>query len=1155
MSVTSQLAGKITQHLELPEGYEGYYQTIIGDLSRGLSVAEQARRLGLDPRMEVEAKVTFDLAERVEALVGLPVADRLRELLARHRTELAALMLAEEVALGKFGRLELEAALDQAVRVGLAVVTDGVTVAPIQGVSEVRVKSNADGTRYAAVLFAGPIRSAGGTEAAFTLVLADHVRRTLGLDKYQANSFGDDEVGRFIEELRIYEREVGNFQFRVLDEDVRWTILHLPVEVDGVETDPVEVAVHRGLRRIGTDRVRGGALRVLNDGVIGRSRKLLKLVRDLSISGWEWLAELKGGQQQSSEETRAALSHFEEVISGRPVLSTPGTLGGFRLRYGRCFNTGLAAVGVHPAVVRLLDYAVVVGTQVKMDLPGKAATVQLVDTIEPPIVKLEDGSVVRVAGVSEAERLAGRVHRILHLGDLLISFGDFLENNVALPPSGYVEEWWVQDLAAALEARSISVAALEEELGLPGGRVKSFLREPLRQVPTSREAFKLSEHLGVPLHPRYLYFWDQLPPGEVLFLRSRMESYSLEDSAKAGFPLEERVKRLLERLGVPHQVSGNYILVEGDDAYALIRTLNPGVERPATGWTSTLELLQALSGVVLRRKSSAYVGIRVGRPEKAMMRRMKPPVHVLFPVGVEGGPTRDILQAAEKGQIKVELLDLQCAECGAHTPTSKCVVCGGETRLVRHCPVCGGVVEGELCPRCRVESVAYGQVTIPLKELMARAVEKVGYKPPKLLKGVQGLTNESRVPEPLEKGLLRRKHKLSVYKDGTIRFDSTNAPLTAFRPKDMGVSVAKLRELGYTVDLEGRPLEREDQLVELRVQDVIIPRNAAEHLLAVARFIDEELERLYGQQPFYRLKSIEDLLGQLVVGLAPHTSVGVIGRVVGFTSAQVCFAHPLWHSAKRRDCDGDGDSLMLLMDVLLNFSREFLPAQIGGLMDSPLLLQPIVIPHEVQRQAHNLDVVARYPREFYEATANNPPPDQVAELVETVRRRLKTPRQFKDYLFTHPTVTVHAKQARSIYSTLKTLPEKLEKQIELAEMIMAVDPREVVESVLRTHLLPDIVGNLKAYTSQSFRCKRCGTTHRRLPLKGVCLKCGGTLQPTVSRRSVEKYLDLGLRLAERYGVDPYLRTRLHLVSEELAVLFGPREGTQTQLTDYLTAGS
>ena len=119
-------------------------------------------------------------------------------------------------------------------------VTEGVTIAPLQGISDVKIKNNADGSQYLSVAFAGPIRSAGGTEAALTMLIADHVRKVAGLAKYVANSF-DDETGRFVEELRIYEREVMGFQFKVLDEDVIKCISNLPVELDG-ELSEVEFA-------------------------------------------------------------------------------------------------------------------------------------------------------------------------------------------------------------------------------------------------------------------------------------------------------------------------------------------------------------------------------------------------------------------------------------------------------------------------------------------------------------------------------------------------------------------------------------------------------------------------------------------------------------------------------------------------------------------------------------------------------------------------------------------------------------------------------------------------------------------------------------------------------------------------------------------------
>jgi DNA polymerase II large subunit len=36
--------------------------------------------------------------------------------------------------------------------------------------------------KYLAIYFAGPIRSAGGTEQALILIIGDHIRRRLGLD-------------------------------------------------------------------------------------------------------------------------------------------------------------------------------------------------------------------------------------------------------------------------------------------------------------------------------------------------------------------------------------------------------------------------------------------------------------------------------------------------------------------------------------------------------------------------------------------------------------------------------------------------------------------------------------------------------------------------------------------------------------------------------------------------------------------------------------------------------------------------------------------------------------------------------------------------------------------------------------------------------------
>lgn len=1117
--------------VRMPAFYWRYQQSILKNVNKGYQHALKARRRGIDAADIIEPKIAYDLADRVAKMHNIDIADRLRILLSQTTKEKAALKIAEEIAAGEYGSGDLKTRLDSAVRVSLAVVTEGVTVAPLQGISDVTIKSNVDASQYLSVSFAGPIRSAGGTEAALTMLIADHARKVAGLDRYIANSF-DDETGRFVEELRIYEREVMGFQFKVLDEDVVKCISNLPVELDGVDTDPVEVVGHKNMRRIATDRVRGGTLRVMNDGLIGRSRKLLALVETLNLDGWSWLKELKGAIQTGNDD---AIHHrMSEVITGRPVLSMARRIGGFRLRYGRCYNTGFATVGIHPAVPALLNYAIVVGTQIKMDMPGKASTIALVDTIEPPIVRLDDGRVIQVSTVEQAERIRPHVSKILYLGDMLISYGDFLENNAQLPPASFVEEIWRQQLRSKLP--TMQASDLDRE------RLIQMAENPL-VLPSVDEAFEISKKLGLALHPKYLFYWDSLTVEEVLYLKDRLSSVMR-------LPFDTKLKDILERLGIVHSIMQDQISLDDSNQATSLRRLLGG---PAVVESNNaIEFVNKTSGILVMPKFSSAIAVRVGRPEKAAERKMKPPVHVLFPIGAKGGSTRDILKACKEDSFYTQIANRYCNSCRLPCIGTHCRVCGASAMLRNLCVVCREEVEdGEKCARCGKEGRTYSSVNFPLKFALEQAKKKLGVDPQEPFKGVKSLMSTHRSAEPLEKGILRQKHGLHAFKDGTIRFDATNEPLTHFKPAWISVSIEKLRELGYTHDYLGRDLTSPDQIVELMMQDVIIPRDSAKHLVNAAKYIDEELVKLYDLEPFYSLSSLDGLIGHLIVGLAPHTSVGIVGRIIGFADSQVCLASPIWHSAKRRDCDGDADSVMLIMDAFLNFSYDFLPDKIGGLMDAPLLIQPIVLPYEVQRQAHNIDIASTYSLEFYEATWKQAKAADIADMTETIKNRIGDPRQFFDYGFTHLTNTLVTKEQRSAYSTLNTMEEKLKMQFDTAKLINAVDANEVAAMVLTTHILPDIIGNMRSYSSQTFRCTTCGAKFRRMPLMGKCIDCGCALIQTVTRGAVEKYLGIATDMCKQYKINDYLRSRIESIALELKLIFKEERRTQSSMMEFM----
>jgi DNA polymerase II large subunit len=395
---------------------------------------------------------------------------------------------------------------------------------------------------------------------------------------------------------------------------------------------------------------------------------------------------------------------------------------------------------------------------------------------------------------------------------------------------------------------------------------------------------------------------------------------------------------------------------------------------------------------------------------------------------------------------------------------------------------------------------------------------------------------------------------LYVFKDGTTRYDATDAPLTHFTAKEVGVNIKRLVELGYDTDYHGNKLENENQILELKIQDIIIPEGCGAYLLKVSNFMNELLTKVYGLSPFYKTNSMQDLLGHLVVGLAPHTSVGVIGRIVGFTRTSVCFAHPYWHAAKRRNCDGDEDSIMLALDALVNFSKSFLPSSRGGMMDAPLIIATTIDPQEVDDEAHNLDLMNQYPIEFYRKTLEGTDPKEVESIIEVVSKRLGTPAQYEGFHFSHFTNDITSGARRSSYVLQKTTQAKIRAQLGLAARIRAVDASDVARRVLQTHLMPDLLGCLRAFTSQKFRCVQCNAKYRRVPLIGRCLKCGGKILTTVSKNTVTKYFDLAADIIKNYEVGTMFNERMEMIEQNLKSVFEGKTPVQKRLTEFSVAG-
>ncbi|MBD3304706.1 DNA polymerase II large subunit [Candidatus Woesearchaeota archaeon] len=1182
--------------MQASQEMQKYFDHIQKNIMALHGLAAKARKKGFDPEEEVEVKLAKNMAERVVGLISViapqivdsGVVERIIELEKEHGTLdwRVALKVAEEISQEKFCKFKnQEEAISVGIRAGFTYVTVGVVSAPLEGIATIDFKERMDKRgKYMSLSFAGPIRNAGGTAAAVSMLIADYVRKKFKYDVYDVQ---EEEIKRTYTEMQDYRDRVAPRQYFPDYKEVEFIMKNLPIEVAGEPSEKFEVSNYKDLPRVPTNNLRSGFCLMMTECIPLKAPKLWKQLakwgKDFDMEQWNFIDEFlkmqkeikaKGSvktEKKDDSKIKPDFSYIKDLVAGRPIFTHPLRTGGFRLRYGRSRASGYSTCAVHPATMAVTNNYLATGTQLKIERPSKGTAITSCNTIDGPIVKLKNGKVMKLASIKQVKEVQKEIEEILFLGDFLVSYGDFLDRAHPLIPAGYCEEWWVQELEKATIERfgTLDIEKLAELTEVPADIPEKITANPLTAKISAKTAINISKKLGIPLHPEYTYYWSTITLQQLIDLipfikKARAAKDSSNEIEKLIIPLSKKPKRVLEILGVPHETANNeYIVVHKNHALALVTTLN--VENKNTEELnklldenkekSILHIINMLSEVKLKDKAGIFIGARMGRPEKAKMRKMTGSPHGLFPVGKQGGKFRCFQSALDAGKINSDLPVYYCAKCKKETILLICEECERKTKRRYYCKECK---QWQFEPECKThgENIGYKRQDIDIKKYFNYCLKKLGMRTyPDLIKGVRGTSNRDHTPEHLAKAILRAKHDIFVNKDGTVRYDMTQMPITHFKPAEIATPVAKLKELGYDKDINGKELTEENQVLEIKPQDVILPacdpspdQGADEVLFKTANFIDDVLVNLYGLPPFYKITKPQDIVGHLIVALAPHTSAGMAGRVIGFSKTQGFFAHPYLHAATRRDCDGDEACFVLVLDAFLNFSRKYLPSSRGATMDAPLVLTSVLLPGEVDDMAFQVDIPWKYPLDFYEATQEYKMPWEFK--IKTISNTLGKPEQYEKMGFTHNFDSMNNTVRCSSYKLLPSMKEKLAGQMDLAEKIRAVDQADVARLVIERHFLKDTKGNLRKFSMQSFRCVNCNQIYRRPPLAGKCLKCNGKIIFTISEGSIIKYLQATIDLINNYKVSKYLKQTIELLQKRIEDVFGKEKEKQTGIGEW-----
>jgi len=1154
-----------------------YFENLDREIKKVYDVANLARAKGFDPVDKVEIPLAKTMAEKCVELIatiypqmsGSGIDKRILELEKEFGKldSTVVFKIAEEVAKQKFCKFSsLIQAIDAGIRIGFAYTTLGVVASPIEGYTELKLGKTQDGKEYFKVYFSGPIRSAGTTASCIVLMLIDYLRELFGYAKYDPT---ENEIKRYVTENQDYHERISNLQYFPTEEEIIFLAKNLPIQIAGEPTTTLEVSNYKNLNRVETNYVRGGMCLIFSEGLAQKAAKGFRLLNNakkngIFSTGWDFLKEYieihekRSKLLEQSEEEDKRPTYIRDLVAGRPIYGHPSRSGGFRFRYGRARTSGFSAAAIHPATMGITDDFIAIGTQLKIEKPTKGCAIVSCDTIDGPIVKLINGSVKKLNSVDEARKIYSKTDEVIYLGDILFPFSDVLNRSYNLLKPGYVEEWWDQELKKA------------------GGFVENFFNVALDN------AIEFSKKYSIPLHPKFIFYWTEISKEQFLGLIDWLRNSRFVDG-KIIFPFNktekekfESGKRALELLGVEHEVTLENVVMNKENSRAFL--LNFGLILPSeeVGFLlkdffelskfcfkenqSVLEKINEFSEFVIKNKAGDFIGTRMGRPEKAKLRKLIGSPNVLFPVGKEGGRLRSVNEAVVVGKVGSQFPINYCEKCDRETIYPFCETCFSKTKKKFYCREC----DEKKFEKCKEHerSQRYNFQYLDIKHFFDSAVKHIGFSRdeiPVLIKGIRGTNSANHIMENLAKGILRAKNNLQVNKDGTIRLDATELPVTHFKPKEIGVSVEKLKEIGYEKDFLGNELQDENQILEIMPHDVILPackdstdEKSDEVFLKICKFVDEELVKFYKLNSFYNIKNKEDLIGHLGVCMAPHNCAGVICRFIGFSNTQGLLASPYMHAAIRRDCDGDEAAVMLLGDVLMNFSREYLPGHRGGTQDAPLVLNGKIDAGEVDDQILDFEMVREYPLSLYEKAEKRLHSSEVkGEEIPTIKfilRKGKDP--FKEIGFTHDTENFNEGVVCSSYKTLATMQDKVKHQMELVEKIRAVDTSDTAHLIIDRHFLRDLRGNLRKFSQQEFRCVACNEIVRRPPLNGKCPACGGKLIFTIHEGGIKKYLEPALELANKYNLSSYMKQNLELVKRYIESIFGKELEKQTGLGEW-----
>jgi len=1067
-------------------------------VSKCIIVANKARSKGLDPKKEIETKLVNNSRDLLEELFNIGDTKKIANEIQETGT-FSAFVITRNFIKGKYGLyVQSEETINNILKLALTVLTNGCDV-KITNLLSIAIKEDDKKGKYFDVIINESYKLISAYKIFIALLLTEEIRQAYNyerrpdqkateiIDALEKNKHLSNRSSNYVKNTELIINIIEKLSFNILFRSNR-----LDVNTESTYSD----------------YYLSNLVKFINKVFVNRIKENINIIDKLKLNSWVWIKDL--------------LNYHDNPHNSRyNILVCNPSKGGFELRIGEAPNTFRNFVGVHPTVFEIFSDFMYEGCDAIITIGNRQLGIcklVSVSSLTPPLVKLTSGNTKKLNSVLLTRQVKQNIQKILSLGEILI-------------PASIVPMYIMKNLTESYNDQLWLIKVLQEIHLNQTSENKKLISLPVKLIGKDllfgfdiKDVVNISEQLRIPLHNSMNLDWSTISPNELNTLYEQVMSplFKNEHIIPSDF------WTILDKLGVEYDFTNKGVAISEKQAYLLSKILK---KRPEMNENKSIyTLLSESSGIEIAPK--IYVGLSI--PLSLKNKKAENEYHGILPAIQTdvSGKNYDILSLC-KFNRKINSSIYFCEACSKFVPYRVCPLCNNEAVQVFYCEQCRKVNKYERCSTCDSVTKDIGLVDYDWGELLLQATSNTHTQPYAPLIGLSSETTFTSV-ERLEKAILRQKHNIKVSIDGVTKFYISNLPLKFFRPNQISVDKDVLLGLGYQQDIFGNVLTSNEQILSLKQQDVIISYKLADRLRRVADFIDDMLTSLYHQEPFFQIKTIEDLVGHLIVGIPKDNECGIIGRIVGFTHADTCFSNIGWHTSSRGINRKNEYAIMLLLDVLINFSKQFINGKTPYM--NPLFLQ-LRTNLDLTKENNSLSNLSF--KDIIEVVNNSTKIEKsidselnilCSETYGITNLWQETPDNIQ---------TLRSKNEKNLINLAQTQLLLINKSINLAQ--------NTIIHTIENYLLPLLKKQIREFGT-TYRCQYCNKKYRRPPIKGSCILCNKQVNSFISLETVESTYNFIIDLIESAGIDYKLDDELTVIRENISVLKYGRK--QTTLLDY-----